>query len=440
MALTQSPVSLLATVQAKRNPYLSHPISPPATYFRVIIFPMTLSYRLSVLCLTLLLGTGGLASQGIEFFHGTWAEALEKAEAEDKLIFVDAYASWCGPCKRMAAQVFPQEQVGTFFNQNFINMKFDMEKAEAKDFKRKHSVRAYPTLFFINGKNEVVHTTVGGKSVDRLIGEGRNAVMKMDNVEDLAARWETDEHTPKLALKYIRAMVRQGENHAKVANDYLRDQTDLDTPENLDILLVAATDADSRIFDLMVENKEAIIARSGQDAFDAQVKTAVLATKDKALEFKDAGLLKTAVDKYARVDADASKVLELRGEFEMAAAGTDGKDFYKATKKYLAKGAEGDATQLRLIYNTTSKSTFISDDKVLDLAVEAGAQLAELQPKDAYRTYYDLAKLLNERGRGDEALRYANEALASTEALPAGRAKSVRKAIEDLIGKIESAR
>lgn len=401
---------------------------------------MQFTYRLLLLCSTLIFSTGGLASQGIEFFHGTWAEALEKAEAEDKLIFVDAYASWCGPCKRMAAQVFPEAKVGEFFNQNFINMKFDMEKAEAKDFKRKHSVRAYPTLFFINGKNEVVHTTVGGKSVERLIGEGTNALVKMDDIEDLAERWENGDQSSKLALKYIRAMVRQGENHAKVTNDYLRGQKDLTADDNLDILLIAATDADSRIFDLLVKNRDAVVARAGQEAFDAQVKTAVLATKDKALEYKDEKLLATAVKKYASVDGDASKALALRGDFEFAARGNDNKAIAKATKKYLAKGAAGDVNQVRLVYSTLTKSEAIKDDKVFDLLIDAGTQLAQLDDKGAYRTHYDMARLLLDRDRKDDALLHAQSALAAAEALPAGRAKAVRKAVEELISQIEAAR
>jgi thiol-disulfide isomerase/thioredoxin len=52
-------------------------------------------------CLTTQVG-----AQGIEFFHGPWSEALAKAKTEDRLIFVDAFASWCGPCKRMAAETF----------------------------------------------------------------------------------------------------------------------------------------------------------------------------------------------------------------------------------------------------------------------------------------------------------------------------------------------
>ena len=44
--------------------------------------------------------------QGIDFFHGTWKEAMEKAEKEDKILFVDAFAKWCGPCKTMSKASF----------------------------------------------------------------------------------------------------------------------------------------------------------------------------------------------------------------------------------------------------------------------------------------------------------------------------------------------
>ncbi|MEL6926093.1 MAG: DUF255 domain-containing protein, partial [Bacteroidota bacterium] len=73
----------------------------------------------------LIAGTSVLAD-GIEFFDGTWEEALNIAKAEEKVIFVDAFAVWCGPCKRMSNNVFPQKEVGDFFNRNFVNMKIDM--------------------------------------------------------------------------------------------------------------------------------------------------------------------------------------------------------------------------------------------------------------------------------------------------------------------------
>jgi thiol:disulfide interchange protein len=48
------------------------------------------------------------AQDGIQFFGGSWDEAIETAKKEHKLIFMDAYAEWCGPCKRMAKEVFTQ--------------------------------------------------------------------------------------------------------------------------------------------------------------------------------------------------------------------------------------------------------------------------------------------------------------------------------------------
>ena len=61
---------------------------------------------------------GGIQAfgQGIEFFKGDYNAALEKAKQEGKMLFVDFYVDWCGPCKMMAKDVFPQKQVGDYFN------------------------------------------------------------------------------------------------------------------------------------------------------------------------------------------------------------------------------------------------------------------------------------------------------------------------------------
>ncbi|NJC27553.1 thioredoxin family protein [Neolewinella antarctica] len=401
---------------------------------------MTHLARTSLLFTLLLCTCVRAQAQGIDFFSGTWAEALEKAATEDKLIFVDAYAEWCGPCKRMAADVFPAAEVGDYYNGNFISVKMDMEKVESEEFRQNHSARAYPTLLFINAENEVVHKVVGARSKDGLIQEGGNALNKLDNLEDLALAWAEQDRTPKLALRYVRAMVRQQENHAKVTNDYLRDQQDLTTPENLDILLVAATDADSRIFDLMVKNKAAIIARAGQEAFDRQVKTAVTSTKNKALEYGDEKLLAAAVKKFATIDKVAAEAFELQGAFEMTAAGDDLKSFQKATKKYLAKAVDGDMKRLHEVYRTASASKFIDDEKIFAMAVEAEAASARLDATDGYRKYYRLAEFMLNKGKSNEALTYAQASKNAISHLTAGKRKATARSIDGLIAKIEAAR
>jgi len=375
-------------------------------------------------------------AQGIDFFHGTWEEALVKSKAEGKLIFVDAYTTWCGPCKRMSANVFPLEEVGDVFNANFINVKLDMEKAESSSFRTVHSVRAYPTLFFINAKNEAVHTTVGGKQANTLISEANAAIAKMDDIDALASRWDAGERDPELAFTYVRALVRRGQPHLKVANDYLRSQKDLTTENNLNLLQTATTTADSRIFDLLLKNKTAAIALNGQEAFDATVTRAVKATKVKALDYKDAGLLETAVKKLATVDPAGSKILALEGAFEMAAQGNDVKTFTKAMKKYLAKGVNDDPVRLQTVYQVASTSKFIENDDVLEMAVGAADAAAAADEKDGFTKYYRLANFLLKQNRADLALKYANRA---KDKLPENKA-NYQRAVEGLIKKIQETR
>jgi len=108
-------------------------------------------------------------TKGIQFFEGTFDEALVLAKKENKLIFFDAYASWCGPCKRMKSKVFTQEEIGSYFNSNFINVKFDMEKGEGPALARKYRVTAYPTLLFLNPKGGVEKAAVGYHNPNSLV-------------------------------------------------------------------------------------------------------------------------------------------------------------------------------------------------------------------------------------------------------------------------------
>ena len=116
------------------------------------------------------------ATTGIQFFHGTFAEAQAKAKKENKLIFMDAYTSWCGPCRAMAANVFTDQSVGEYYNAHFINLKMDMEKGEGVELSRRYSVMAYPTLLFLDGNGDVKSRTMGGKQASDFIALGQKAI------------------------------------------------------------------------------------------------------------------------------------------------------------------------------------------------------------------------------------------------------------------------
>ncbi|MBS1650610.1 MAG: DUF255 domain-containing protein [Bacteroidetes bacterium] len=99
--------------------------------------------------------------EGIQFFTGTWQQALDKAKKENKYIFLDAYASWCGPCKMMKHKTFTEKEVGEFYNKHFICIAVDMEKGEGPSLANTYSVEAYPTLVFLRPNGTFLGKTTG---------------------------------------------------------------------------------------------------------------------------------------------------------------------------------------------------------------------------------------------------------------------------------------
>lgn len=117
---------------------------------------------------------------GVQFFDGSWEEAKEKAKDEGMPIFVDAYTTWCGPCKMMNRRVFPRKQVGKFYNENFINFKFDMESKNGKKFRRKYRVKGYPSFYYFDQEGDNVHSKMGYLQPKQLVKHGKKALNKID--------------------------------------------------------------------------------------------------------------------------------------------------------------------------------------------------------------------------------------------------------------------
>ncbi|MCT4601779.1 MAG: thioredoxin family protein [Marinifilum sp.] len=108
-------------------------------------------------------------AQGIEFFHGTYAEAQTKAKKEGKQLFIDFYTAWCGPCKVMAKKYFTLESVGKIYNKKFICLKIDAEKGEGPEVANKYGVKAYPTLIFADASGKELKKVLGMQNEQQLL-------------------------------------------------------------------------------------------------------------------------------------------------------------------------------------------------------------------------------------------------------------------------------
>jgi thioredoxin-related protein len=148
----------------------------------------------------------GAQNREIEFREADWKTQLATAKKENKLIFFDAYAVWCGPCKMMAKTVFTKDSVADLFNQKFINVKFDMEKGEGITLKEKYNVVAYPTYLFINAEGKLIHKIVGSMSAKEFMQEADNALHPANTLFGLQKNFEVSPHSEVTALAYLEGL------------------------------------------------------------------------------------------------------------------------------------------------------------------------------------------------------------------------------------------
>lgn len=181
----------------------------------------------NILFLFLVISTALFSQDGIKFGKQSFAKTLEQAKKENKLIFLDAFASWCGPCKLLDKNVFPKKEVGDYFNANFLNLHIDMEKGEGIEIAKKYSIYSYPTLLFIDGDGKVVYKAAGYMSPQELISIAKEAVNPENTLENKIAKFEAGEKDPEFLMGLIKNTYATDFSLAqKVATRYFQTRTD----------------------------------------------------------------------------------------------------------------------------------------------------------------------------------------------------------------------
>lgn len=141
------------------------------------VFFLAASFKPTPLNKTLI-GLKATPADKIVFVENDWNAAVKKASAEKKYIFVDCYATWCGPCKMLKLQTFNNKKVADFFNDKFVNVSIDMEKGQGPALAQKWQIQAYPTLIIFDENAKPVLGTMGFMKADDLMRFAEQALAK----------------------------------------------------------------------------------------------------------------------------------------------------------------------------------------------------------------------------------------------------------------------
>lgn len=349
------------------------------------------------------------AQNGIKFQKTEWSNVLQKAQEENKLIFMDAYTTWCAPCKLMVKDVFPDKKVADFYNQNFVNYTIDMEKGEGPDLAKKYKVTQYPTLLFIAADGTIVHRAAGFHDPEQFVALGIDALDPSKQLASLERRFANGERDPEFLKSYtvLRAASYDG-SHVPVAEAYLRSQKELDTEANREFIYQYIVGADSELFDHLTQNIDDYIKQFGEDNVREKVQTIVYdaiaqkSTEDKKVPLSEVKAL------YEKAYPDKAKQLVSEYKIGYYRSLGDRKNFAKSAIKHYKKFPTDDAMELNEIAWTFY--TVIDKKKYLKKAVKLAQKSAELDP--AFYNHETLAALYFKLGKKEAAKNAATQAIA----------------------------
>lgn len=176
--------------------------------------------------------------RGIHFQQGlTWPEILAKAKAENKHVFVDCYATWCIPCKKMEKEVYPLASVGDFFNENFISVKMQMDTSNADDDEVKASyadarninqqykniIQGYPCYLFFTKDGKILNSSIGLKNAGEFINYGKYVIDPKNDYYKLLADYKRGKRDLE-GMAYIALNgPKLGDiEHSNIAKEYIQ--------------------------------------------------------------------------------------------------------------------------------------------------------------------------------------------------------------------------
>lgn len=257
-----------------------------------------------------------LMAQGINFEHGTFSEALAKAKAQDKLLFIDGYAVWCGPCKKMTKTVFLEKEVGDYFDEHMVAIKVDVERGEGPAIKRKYGISGLPGYIIVDGDDNVVYRFSGAMPTDRFMSHIKTAVLNASNdnsLSQLADRYEAEKNNEQFLRIYLNKL-KEGNStgYTDVLEQYLTIQKSFEESSK-EMVVLLADHSDEIIYGGKAD--EIIHRNYGSDAWKLYVRkdirekyqklprNMVETTTDYAVAKKDTAILELVLNRAGEAGA-----------------------------------------------------------------------------------------------------------------------------------------
>lgn len=349
------------------------------------------------------------AQEAIQFQELPFKELVAKAKKDNKIVFIDAYASWCGPCKMMERNVFTKKSVGDYYNSNFVNARFDMEKGEGREIAAKYGVRSYPTYLFLNGDGELVSQNSGYMEEGMFLTMAQDINSPNNKKGSLKERFAKGEKNPEFLINIMKLNSSSDFDFAKKASERYfenRKKTEEFTKDDVGLLLFFVKSTDDKNYKIFTERKAEIIKFLPEETykeFDNQMKLAKVMEQSVDTQNKTINseyFMKTAEPLVGKHDAEVKLNQTKLSYYEQNA------NFPEYEKAALAYYRNTEAFE----HNELLKAAWIFSEHIkTQSSLKKAAEWAEksVMRGETSENTYILAKIYSLTGKKDMAKTYA---------------------------------
>lgn len=164
----------------------------------------------------------------VEFFKGSYSEALQKCKSENKLLFIDFTAVWCGPCHQMEREILNDKEVSALLDEKFVVLKIDIDEPENYYYTDKFiKSNGIPDYTILNANEEQIAKRHGACDKDVLMNffyaalnsEKPSVININTKIQKSKLAYENDKSYAALYV-YIDNLLKYKQDHELALNLY----------------------------------------------------------------------------------------------------------------------------------------------------------------------------------------------------------------------------
>jgi thiol-disulfide isomerase/thioredoxin len=386
---------------------------------------------ISIACFFLMATATSVAQDGVAFQPvAGWQEVLAKAKQENKYVFVDCYATWCGPCKAMDKNIFPDKEVGKFINEKFISVKVQMDKTkndvpviqswyrDAAMLKSNYAISAFPTYLVFSPDGEPLHRFTGAsKTGAEFIDKTKNALNASTQYYKTVHQYKEHKNDSAFLRNAIKVALSSSDRKmaAEIGNYYI-DVVNPMAKDNLITLRLTTLTSKDKSFKFFLENAKAVNAVMG--AKYAETIVGAVLYEDDLKPYFEAG--KTTSD-WRKLTVMLKKKYHIlnpktidRYEAAYYLRKNDTARFEKAMLSYVEK-YESQFNEDELNDHAWTAVSICENKDILEMALkwsEKSLELVDKSPSSNYCNFMDTyANIFYKLGRKEDAINWEKKAL-----------------------------